>query len=111
MSNWIIRCANRRCRHVCNERDWVLKPKKNPTEADIKLQKIVKRAESSEIGLGRGLTHKNGHLALSTYAEPHDLTTLAHTLVNAYHEKYDLISVFDAALRHVAEAAASGRKP
>ncbi len=38
MSNWIIRCANRRCRHVCDERDWVLKPKKNPTKADITLR-------------------------------------------------------------------------
>lgn len=37
MSNWIIRCANPRCRYVCDDRDWVLKPKKNPTEADIKL--------------------------------------------------------------------------
>jgi hypothetical protein len=23
---WIIRCANPRCRHVCDDRDWVLKP-------------------------------------------------------------------------------------
>lgn len=37
MSNWIIRCANPRCRHVCDERDWVLKPKRNPTEADVRL--------------------------------------------------------------------------
>lgn len=38
MSNWIIRCANPRCRHVCDERDWILKPKEKPTEADIKLR-------------------------------------------------------------------------
>lgn len=38
MSNWIIRCANPRCRHVCDERDWLLKPKKKPTKADIYLR-------------------------------------------------------------------------
>lgn len=38
MSNWIIRCANPRCRHVCDDRDWILKPKENPTEADIQLR-------------------------------------------------------------------------
>lgn len=37
MSNWIVRCANPRCRHVCDDRDWVYKPKTNPTPADIKL--------------------------------------------------------------------------
>lgn len=37
MSNWIIRCANPRCRHVCVDSDWVFKPKKNPTEEDITL--------------------------------------------------------------------------
>lgn len=38
MNNWIIRCVDRRCRHVCDERDWVLKPKENPSEADRLLQ-------------------------------------------------------------------------
>lgn len=42
MSNWIIRCANRKCRHVCDERDWVLKAKRNPTEAEVRLR--VKQA-------------------------------------------------------------------
>jgi hypothetical protein len=37
MSNWIIRCANPRCRHVCDDRDWILKPKENPTAIDIQL--------------------------------------------------------------------------
>lgn len=38
MSTWIIRCANRRCRHVCSDTDWVLKPKQNPSPAEIKLR-------------------------------------------------------------------------
>lgn len=38
MTQWIVRCANPRCRHVCHESDWILKPKENPTEADIKLR-------------------------------------------------------------------------
>lgn len=31
MSNWIIRCANPRCRHVAPESDWTFKPKQKPT--------------------------------------------------------------------------------
>lgn len=30
MSNWIVRCAKRRCGHVCDERQWIAKVTKDP---------------------------------------------------------------------------------
>lgn len=41
-SNWIVRCANPRCRHVCFENDWIRKPKANPTPIEATLR--VKQA-------------------------------------------------------------------
>lgn len=65
------------------------------------VDRIVKRAAESDFGLGEGLTHKNGHLQLDAYAEPYTTDTLAMVLVNAYHAKYDLISVFAAAMEEL----------
>jgi hypothetical protein len=66
------------------------------------VDKIIKRAEDSPFGLNEGLTYKQGHLQISTYADK-DLDALAMLLVNGYHSKYDLISVFAAALKTVAD--------
>lgn len=79
------------------------------TQQDV--DEIVVRARKSELGLGDGLTHKNNHLKLSTYATPHTLDTLAHCLVGGFDEKYDLVSVFSAALTVVAEKAKRNPSP
>jgi acyl-CoA reductase-like NAD-dependent aldehyde dehydrogenase len=68
------------------------------------VDKIIARAKDSDFGLGRGLCHKNGHLQISQYADK-DLHALGMLLVNGYDAKYDLISVFIAALEVVAEEA------
>lgn len=41
MSNWIVRCANPRCRHICDDSNWVSKPKANPSEVERKLRVSV----------------------------------------------------------------------
>ncbi len=68
------------------------------TQQDV--DQIIAKAKASEIGLGQGLTHKQGHNQISQYAD-HDLDALGMLLVNGYDAKYDLISVFCAALDHV----------
>jgi hypothetical protein len=75
------------------------------------VERILDRARKSEMGLGLGCTDKQNQHNLSMYATltetgKHDLKALGMLLVNAYHEKYDLISVFQAALEIVAEEAA-----
>jgi len=63
---------------------------------------IIERAKKSDYGLSEGLKNKNGHLLLETYgAKPYNMEILATCLVNAYHNKYDLISIFQAALEIV----------
>jgi hypothetical protein len=68
------------------------------------VNRIIARAEASDFGLGDGLTHKQGHLQIDQYGEP-NLSALGMLLVNGYDAKYDLISVFIAALQIVAEDA------
>lgn len=63
---------------------------------------IVRRARDSDLGLGAGLTHKQGHLQISQHELP-NLKALALLLVDGFDEKYDLASVFGAALETVAE--------
>lgn len=67
------------------------------------VDRIIARAQASDYGLGEGLTHKQGHLKIDQY-NPQDLNALALLLVNGYDEKYDLVSVFRAALELVAQA-------
>lgn len=50
---------------------------------------IVKRAK--ELGASDGLVHKNHHLKLDMYAEPHGPEVLAMLIINGWHDKYDLI--------------------
>jgi hypothetical protein len=73
------------------------------------LNRIVALAKKSDFGLGNGLTHKNGHLQMSIYGEQ-NLETLAMAIVNAYDEKYDLISIVAAALQIVAKDSGSNVK-
>lgn len=70
------------------------------TQATV--DRIIARAKASDFGLGDGLTHKQGHNQIDQYAE-RDLKALGTLLVNGYDAKYDLISVFIAALEIVAE--------
>ncbi len=64
------------------------------------VERIIQRARQSPYGLGDGLIHKQGHLSLRNYGT-HDLDALAQLLVNGYDDKYDLVSVFRAALEEV----------
>lgn len=77
------------------------------TQRDV--DEIIAKAKASDFGLGRGLTHKNGHNQIDQYAEPHGLSELGQLLVNGYDAKYDLISVFIAALEVVERKARFGR--
>jgi hypothetical protein len=70
------------------------------TQQDV--DAIIAKAKASDLGLGDGLTHKQGHNQISQHATP-DLKALALLLVDGYDEKYDLVSVFGAALQHVRE--------
>lgn len=73
----------------------------NITQATV--DKIITKAHRSEYGLGEGLTHKQGHLKISTYGFKPTLESLALCLVNGFDDKYDLVSVFAAALEVVSE--------
>jgi hypothetical protein len=42
-SPWIIRCANRKCRHVCSETDWVLKSTKDFLVSEFRCPKCDSR--------------------------------------------------------------------
>ena len=64
--------------------------------------KIVNRAKKSSFGLGDGLDYKENHLNISQYANP-DLAALSMCLVNGFHDKYDLISIFAAAFEVLEE--------
>ena len=74
------------------------------------VNRIIARAEASDFGLGEGLTHKHGHLQIDQYGEK-NLHALGMLLVNGYDAKYDLISVFIAALQIVAEDASRSNNP
>lgn len=65
------------------------------------VDQIIARAKKSSYGLGEGLTHKNGHNRIDQF-HPQDLEALALLLVNGYDAKYDLVSVFQAALEIIA---------
>jgi len=70
--------------------------------------RILERARASEYGLTEGLSYKQGQHSVAQYSalgdtgNP-DLGALALLLVNAYDGKYDLVSVFKAALEIVEE--------
>ncbi len=66
------------------------------------VDEIVARARQSPYGLGEGLTHKNGHLKVENYAA-RNADTLALVLVSGFEDKYDLVSVFRAALEVIEE--------
>lgn len=70
------------------------------------VDRIVDRAAASSYGIGEPLHEKAGVLKIANY-ETKDLEALALCLVNAYHEKYDLVSIFFAALEVVEEESAS----
>lgn len=53
------------------------------------VDQIVARAK--ELGAGSGLDYKQGHLQLSSYAEPWGAEVLAMLIINGWHDKYDLI--------------------
>lgn len=76
------------------------------TQKDV--DEIIAKAKASDFGLGEGLTHKAGHNRIDQYAQ-HDLTALGMLLVNGYDAKYDLISVFIAALEVVERKARYGK--
>lgn len=68
------------------------------------VDKIVRLANSSEMGLG--LPEKGrGSYSLANYSPP-DLNSLAIMLVSAHFAKWDIISIVSAALTVVAEEAA-----
>ncbi len=73
------------------------------TQATV--DRIIARARATNLGLSDGLTHKQGHNQIDQYARA-DLEALGMLLVNGYDAKYDLTSVFVAALEVVAEDAA-----
>ncbi len=75
-----------------------------PRDCAIKIDqrlvdKIVARAQNSSMGLGT--SEKEKPHDLSIYDHP-DFESLALLLVSAYHEKYDLVSLFAAALEEIA---------
>lgn len=66
------------------------------------VDQILKLARESSFGLDdeRACDYKQGNLKIDGYANP-DFDSLAMCLVNGFHSKYDLISVFSAALKVV----------
>jgi len=64
------------------------------------VDKIVARAQNSECGLGNPEKGPSSY-QISQYGEHPDLASLAMLLVNAHFSKYDIISVFAAALEEV----------
>ena len=69
------------------------------------LKRIYERAEKSQCGLDE----KPDGLNFSHHAEPHSFQTLAMILIGGHHQKYDLISVMQAALEIVAEDTANNQ--
>lgn len=63
------------------------------------LKRIYERAEKSQFGLDE----KPHGLTFNSHAEPHTFQTLAMILIGGHHQKYDLISVMQAALEIVHE--------
>lgn len=70
--------------------------------SQVIVDKIIARAKTSDCGLSDGLNYKKNHLQINQYAKQ-DLESLALLLVNGYDEKYDLVSVFRAALEIISE--------
>lgn len=64
------------------------------------VDRVIARAKNSDYGLGEAETHKANVLRIDQY-DPEDLQALALLLVNAYTAKYDLVSVFYAALQEL----------
>jgi hypothetical protein len=69
---------------------------------------IIERAKNSDFGLDDEPKH-DMNIALDMYAQ-HDFSTLAQILVGAFYAKYDLISVFQAAMEIIAEREANTPK-
>jgi acyl carrier protein len=69
------------------------------TQEDV--DKIVARAKA--LGATDGLTHKQGHLQLSSYGEPYGPETLAMLIVNGWDGKYDLIYATQALIEFLSE--------
>jgi len=66
------------------------------------VDEIVRRAKESEYGLGDPVKDPD-----ITIYEPWDIDMLAVCLVSSWTEKYDLVSVFAAAMRVMKEKAAN----
>ncbi len=66
------------------------------------VDRIVARAQNSACSLGK--SDKRDPYNISVYANP-ELHSLAILLVSAHHDKWDIISIFTAALEVVAEEA------
>lgn len=62
------------------------------------VNRIIARAKASALGLGETERPPNINLY-----EPKNLENLSLVLVSSYYEKYDIVSVFLAALQEVAE--------
>ena len=70
------------------------------------VNRIVERAKKTTYGISDGLTHKSGQLSLDSYGGNENGGTpehLALCLVNAYHAKYDLVSIFQATIEELLE--------
>jgi len=63
------------------------------------VNEIVRRAKASPMGLG----DQENSTSLDNYEKPHTTETLALLLVSAWTEKYDLVSVFCAAMDVIKE--------
>jgi hypothetical protein len=63
------------------------------------VDRIIDRAKKSQFGLE---DEPHTSLNIERY-EPRDLSALSMILVGAFHSKYDLISVMNAALETIAE--------
>lgn len=67
------------------------------TQDDVDV--IVARAK--ELGASDGLIHKQGHLQLSRYSEPHGALVLAMLIINGWDGKYDLICATQALIEFI----------
>jgi hypothetical protein len=66
------------------------------------VDRIIERAKESSFGLQETPTGSQLDLH-KQFAEPHTTETLALLLVGAFHLKYDLISVFAAAMEELTQ--------
>jgi hypothetical protein len=71
----------------------------SPVVDQALVDQIYARANETRFGIGTPKTE----LDLDAYGKPWTLETLALVLVNGFHDKYDLVSIMQAALEEISE--------